>query len=437
MWSPRCPTRMLKRIDVSHLSQGMFIHEFCGSWMEHPFWRTRFLLKSDHDLRRIRGSSIQEVWIDTDRGLDVAPHAPATTRSEADDAIDSALASIDAQPGALTAAPSVPSAPRRADRGPATMTEELHRASAICHTAKTAVVSMFREARMGQAIDARDAASLVEEISGSLTRNPGALISLARLKTANEYTYMHSVAVSALMVALARQLGLDAATVQQAGMAGLLHDLGKAGIADAILNKPGALTDEEFDTMRSHPALGHAMLRPCGLAPQVLDACLHHHEKIDGTGYPHRLMGSDVHLLARMSAICDVYDAITSNRPYKAGWDPSESLRRMAEWTKGHFDSRLFQAFVKCMGIYPTGSLVRLSSGHLAIVLEQSPGTLLAPRVRAFFSLSSGLRIAPETMDLSDPGCGEKILGREDPSQWNFPDLHRLWGEPGGATIAR
>ncbi len=425
---------MLKRIDISHLSQGMFIHEFCGSWMEHPFWRTRFLLKSDQDLRRIQDSSIQEVWIDTDKGLDVALDAPAITRSQADEAIDSTFASIDTGPAELTA---MRSAPRRADLGPATMTEELQRASTICSTAKTAVMSMFQEARMGQAVDARNASALVEEISGSLTRNPGALISLARLKTANEYTYLHSVAVSALMVALARQLGLDETTVQQAGMAGLLHDLGKAGIADAILNKPGALTDEEFDTMRSHPALGHEMLRTSGLAPQVLDACLHHHEKIDGTGYPHRLTGGDIHLLARMNAICDVYDAITSNRPYKAGWDPSESLRRMAEWTKGHFDSRLFQAFVKCIGIYPTGSLVRLSSGHLAIVLEQSPGTLLAPRVRAFFSLSSGLRISPETLDLSDPGCGEKIIGREDPAQWNFPDLHRLWSETDGATIAR
>ena len=415
---------MLKRIHVRHLTVGMFIHEFCGSWMEHPFWRTRFLLRSQADVARIRDSSIQEVWIDTDKGADVPEAAQPVSRTQADAQIDSALAGL---------APPVPAplafnaAAPLDDRAPASTAEELERARRICASAKGQVLSMFEEARMGHAIDAQGAQATVDEITGSLARNPGALISLARLKTADEYTYMHSVSVSALMLALARQLELDEATTRLAGMAGLMHDIGKAGIPDAILNKPARLSDEEFDVMRSHPAFGVQTLRMSKMPLPVLDACLHHHEKMDGSGYPHRLTGPDIHLLARMNAVCDVYDAVTSNRPYKSGWDPSDALRRMAEWTRGHFDSRVFQAFVKCMGIYPTGSLVRLASGHLAVVLEQSSGTLLAPRVKMFFSLQSGMRIAPEVIDLARPGCDEKIAGREDPARWGFEDLSSLW----------
>ena len=128
-----------------------------------------------------------------------------------------------------------------------------------------------------------------------------------------------------------------------------------------------------------------------------------------------------------MTAICDVYDAITSDRPYKRGWDPAESLRRMAEWTKDHFDARIFQAFVKSIGIYPVGSLVRLTSGRIGIVTEQSPTALTAPIVKVFFSTKSDLRIPPEVVNLAAPDCSEKIVAREDPEKWRFPDLDELW----------
>lgn len=128
-----------------------------------------------------------------------------------------------------------------------------------------------------------------------------------------------------------------------------------------------------------------------------------------------------------MGAICDVYDAVTSNRPYKAGWDPAESLRKMAEWTGGHFDKRVFQAFVKSVGIYPVGSLVRLESRRLGIVIEQAASSLLEPRIRAFYSIERDCYIAPEVIDLAAPGCAERIVGREDPAKWGFVNLEALW----------
>lgn len=403
---------MLKKISVDHLTLGMHLHEFCGSWMEHPFWRTKFVLKDAKDLEAIHASSIREVWIDVGKGLDTVDGV-SREASEAE---------VERELGEAAKA-AKPAAQERAS-----MREEAARAARICAKSKQAVVSMFQEARMGKAVSAEDCAPLVEEIANSVSRNPGALISLARLKTADDYTYMHSVAVCALMIALARQLGLGEEETRQAGLAGLLHDLGKAFIPGEVLNKPGKLTDEEFAVIKTHPERGYAaLLDGSGAGAQVLDVCLHHHEKTDGSGYPKGLKGERISLFAKMGAVCDVYDAITSNRPYKAGWDPAESLRRMAEWAKGHFDEAVFQAFVKSVGIYPTGSLVKLDSGRLGVVCEQSPASLLAPKVKVFFSTRSNARIPPEEIDLSRPATRDRIVGRENPAQWNFPDLDSLW----------
>lgn len=406
---------MLKKISVTQLRLGMFVKEFCGSWIEHPFWfgRHSFVIDDPHDLRRILASSIKEVWIDSSKGLDVAGDvefvSEAETRGQAEAALQEAAR-----------------AGRVARLTP--IEEEYKRAAMLCEHSRQAVTTMFQEARMGKAVDSQRIELLVDSISQSILRNPGALISLARLKTADDYTYMHSVAVCALMIALGRQLDLDEALLRRVGVAGLLHDLGKAMIPMDIINKPGRLSDEEFQLIKTHPEEGYRLLaNDSGVCELVLDVVLHHHEKMDGSGYPEGLKGDEISLYARMGAICDVYDAVTSNRPYKAGWDPAESLRKMAEWTGGHFDKRVFQAFVKSIGIYPVGSLVRLKSERLGIVIEQSSKSLLEPRINVFFSIRSKSHITPEIVDLSAPGCTERIVGREDPAKWGLDHLETLW----------
>ena len=404
---------MLKKISVNQLKVGMHLKEFCGSWMEHPFWRSAFVITDPKDIERILESSIKEVWIDSAKGLDVAPGESAVSEAESETQVDEELSHA---------------AEVQRETAPVPASVEFARAAKICAQSKRAVTSMFQEARMGKAVDTAGAQKLVEEITDSVSRNPGALISLARLKTADDYTYMHSVAVCALMIALAKQLDLDEEQTRKLGIAGLLHDLGKALMPMEVLNKPGKLTDEEFAIIKTHPEEGYKLLLSSTGADEIaLDVVLHHHEKTDGSGYPKHLKDTEISLFAKMGAVCDVYDAITSNRPYKAGWDPAESLRRMAEWANGHFDPTVFQAFVKSLGIYPIGSLVKLKSGRLGLVIEQSPKSLLTPRIKVFYSTRSDARIKPEIVDLSRPECTDKIASREDPAKWNFPDLNELW----------
>ena len=409
---PKPSSRMRKKISVNDVRVGMYLQDVGASWMKNPFWRSRFLITEAKDIALLKESNIPEVWIDTSKGADVISPPGGGGFPDTD---VSPLTGL--QPES-----------RRRSTAPVSMQEELSMAAEICGEARQAVTTMFQEARMGNTVDANGAGQLVQDISDSVARNASALISLARLKTADDYTYMHSVAVCAMMIALARQLGLDAHQVRAAGEAGLLHDMGKALVPMELLNKPGKLSDGEFAMVRRHPQLGYDLLRKApGVGEIALDVCLHHHEKTDGTGYPRGLDGNRISLFAKMGAVCDVYDAITSNRPYKEGWDPAESMRKMGQWAAGHFDPIVFQAFAKSLGIYPVGSLVRLSSGLLGVVVLQNASALTMPVVKVFFSIKTGERIEHNILDLSERGCREKIVAREDPAKWNFPDLNALW----------
>ncbi len=400
---------MLKRIPVVQVRLGMYIQELCGSWIDHPFWRKSFKLEDAEVLKTLAASAVKEVIIDICKGLDVASSEPIPPLAPAVPIAAAAVATLDTQPVS-------------ADK-------ERERAKKILNASKQAVTSMFNEVRMGNALNAENAMPLVKEITASVTRNGGALISLARLKNKDDYTYMHSVAVCALMVALGRELKLSEDEVRQAGLAGLLHDIGKSAVPLEILNKPGKLTDDEFTAVKQHPSAGHAILQQAdGMSEIAMDVCLHHHEKIDGSGYPQSLPDQDISIYAKMGAVCDVYDAVTSNRPYKMGWEPGVSLQRMAQWTT-HFDSTVFKAFVKSVGIYPIGCMVMLKSGRLAVVVDQSSKSLLTPVVKVFFSTKSKLRIPVELLDLSSPASQDKITGHEDPVLWGIHDVNALWSQ--------
>jgi putative nucleotidyltransferase with HDIG domain len=417
---------MLKRIAIEEVRLGMFIHELGGPWIDHPFWRKSFVLEKQEDLQLLLSGSVGEIVIDTSKGVDVL--------AEEEDSEDSEDSSDEdgEEDGDATVAEVVPAAPtpssRQARLIEKTTAEQEHaRASKVLGSAKPAITSMFEEVRMGKAVDAADVLPLVEEITASVSRNIGTLIGLARLKTADDYTYMHSIAVCALMVALGRECGMSTEDTKQAGLAGLLHDIGKMAIPKGILQKPGKLTPEEYLTIKNHPSAGHEMLRSGkNVCRMALDVVLHHHEKVDGSGYPESLDAAQISLPGKMAAVCDVYDAITSNRPYKQGWEPGESLRHMAEWNNTHFDNHVFHAFVKIIGIYPVGSLVRMKSGRLGVVIDHNPLLLLQPTVKLFFSTNAQSRIPIEVIDLAKPSARDMIMSHEDPAKWGLT-VNDVW----------
>jgi len=416
---------MLKPVPIGRVKPGMWFHRLGGSGCHHAFVKRGFRLEA-RDIEVLASGGIDELIIDTELGFDVEDEAtapePDAVEPEPEPPSTAGVSGMAAAPGpTIPPPPAAPLVPREA------MNEEIHKARQLYREGKEKVISLFSDARLGRAIEPEAVMPLVEQISESVSRHPDALVSVVRLKSHDEYTYMHSVAVCALMVSLARRLGLPEDRVRDAGAAGMLHDLGKAAMPLEVLNKPGALTDDEFRVMKAHPTRGWEMLKTGGETPEsVLDVVLHHHEKFDGTGYPHGLGGDGISLMARMGAVCDVYDAITSNRPYKKAWGPAESLQRMFTW-KGHFDDVVLKSFIRSVGIYPVGALVRLESDRLAVVIEQTEGALLTPRVRVFFNARKRLPVFIKDLDLAAPDCGDRIVGLESPDKWNFAQLDRLW----------
>lgn len=384
---------MLKKIKTEDLVLGMYFCGFEAAWLDHPFWKNKFLLKNENELKQAHASGIAYCWIDISRGLDVAEQAP--TDAPEVDAEQDAPAPLPPEPAPVPA-----------------IDTTLMDAMALRETAKKATKAMFSEARMGKVLDMERCVSVVEEIASSVVKSPSGMLSVLRLKLADEYTYLHSVAVCALMVALGRTLGLDEAACREAGLGGFLHDVGKAFIPHELLNKPGKLTDEEFTQIKKHPELGYKYLSQDPNVPDYArDVCLHHHEKMDGNGYPEALRSGSISLYSRMAAICDVYDALTSDRPYKRAWDPAEAISTMATWT-GHFDRAMFLAFVKTLGIYPVGSIVKLESGRSGFVIRQNAQDLTRPVLKVFRYNDSMEMSDTEILDLMATPEADTIVAR-------------------------
>lgn len=377
----------LRRIPVSQLSIGMYFSGFDGAWIASPFWRASFLIRTEAEVRQAQQAGLGHCWIDVHKGL-----APSTELQAPDSTSDDS---------------SMPPATQQDVLNP-----DLLEALRLYEMGQQTAQEVFNQARLGKSLHVAKCKELVEQIAASLAHNADALLSIIRLKRADEYTYLHSIAVCTMMVALARTLGLDDTACQQAGLAGFLHDVGKAFIPLEVLNKPGLLTEQEYKIVQRHPVLGHAYLSGLvGVPDEVLDVCLHHHQKMDGSGYPARQQDQKISLFSRMAAVCDVYDAVTSHRVYKEAWDPAESLSRMASW-QGHFDRTIFLAFVKMLGIYPLGSIVTLRSGRTALVIQQNRKDLTRPLVKAFTTSAAMEVMEHEIVDLAAAGQTDAIVER-------------------------
>ena len=392
---------MIKLIPIEKLQPGMYIHDLNCGWMEHNFLRNRFAVKSDEDVTKVRELGVHEIYIDTAQGLDVEE---APTQEEAAHKVDEVLEAI-----ATDAAAPV----RRVS-----VQREVERARNLHSEANRIVRDMMGDIRLGKQIQLEQIEPLVERIVDSIFRQQDAMLPLARLKDHDEYTFQHSVSVCTLMTSFARTLELPRDIIHEIAVGALLHDVGKAKVPDDILNKPAKLTDAEFVKMKSHVVQSKIILQGTpGISQIALDVAAQHHERFDGTGYPNKLKGDEISLYGQMGAIVDVYDAITSNRVYHKGMAPTEALRKLLEWSKFHFNPTLVQAFIRAVGIYPTGSLVRLESRRLAVVQAQTPENLMQPVVKVIFH-TRGYYLTPETVDLRH--SQDRIVGHEDFEAWNI-----------------
>jgi len=404
---------MLKKIDVSQLRVGMFIHDLSCEWMTHPFVRNRFVISKHEEIAKIIEAGIHDLVIDARRGLDVRD---APTLAEAQAVTEAELVHI--------------ATSQQAPVARVALGDELKRAQLVREQATDLVRTVMADARLGKAIEMDRVAPVVQAITESILRNPAALVGLLRIKSKDDYTFLHSVSVCALLVAFCRSRKLDQDTTWQAGLGGLLHDTGKALIPDSILNKPGPLTVEEFEIVKKHPRDGYQILiQSPDIGPIPLDITLNHHERRDASGYPGGHGSDAISELTQMAAIVDVYDAITADRCYHKGISAAAALRKIHEWSRHHFNPALTQDFMRCVGIYPVGTMVLLESGRLAVVVEAHETNLLSPKVHVFFDTKNSVYIKPVLVDLARPfgaGGADRIVRHEQPPKWNVDPMKFL-----------
>lgn len=360
---------MIKKIKVEQLKPGFFVHDFNCGWLNHPFFKNRMILKSEQDIEKIVAHGIHEVYIDTDAGLDLDD---APTQEEVEQAISNGLEALASVKSAKTN--EVP------------LGELVDQSKALIIESKFTAQCVLDGAKFGNPINVGEIATLVDTLAESVLDGSDTLVSLLRNKRRNEYAYLHSLSVASLCISFAQSMGFDTDQIRDLGIGGLLHDIGEVRIPSRILNKPGPLTEEEFEIMQQHVARGIEILKQTPrISKESLAVAAQHQERLDGTGYPKGLRADEIGLFGQISAIADVYDALTSTRCYNVPLPPTAALRKMYEWSDSYFNRYLVEKFIAHIGIYPVGSLVRMRSGEVGVVLRHGENSLLRPIVRIIF----------------------------------------------------
>jgi HD-GYP domain-containing protein (c-di-GMP phosphodiesterase class II) len=355
---------MRKRISIDQLKIGMKVEKLDRSWLATPFLRHKFTITSSAQIEQLRASGVQQLDVDADDAYQDSDSPAQAVAAKAEPP----------QPASLPLKPVPSNIP---------FTEELSAAKQVYKSAKLIIQQAMEDVRMGRALNMEAVSGVVGSMADSILRNPDALTSLARLKQFDEYTFFHSVNTSVLALSVGRHLGYGRTALLQLGTGMLLHDIGKTQIPIEILNKPGRYKADEFEIMKQHVLRGAEILsNTTGLTDMFLKPTLEHHERVDGSGYPHQRPKTDLSQYGLIAAIVDIFDAVTSDRCYHKGETPHDTLQLLYRLgTRGHVDGELVQQFVQVVGIYPVGSCVSLNTGETAIVTQLNRHAPLQPMV--------------------------------------------------------
>jgi len=372
------------QINSSELKVGMYVSGLDRPWLEVPFPVQGFAIECPEDILRIQ-KYCKYVFVDTKKsvmaGIEKKARPPTRPRKTKQQIFQGRKLKVYADS--------------------ATWGEEFPKAKAAVDTLTQTVDSLFNQVAAGGALDVVKVKQSVDPMIDSIARNPDACIWLARMKQQDTYTYQHSVGSSIWAVALGRQLGLPKSDLRSLAVGGLLFDIGKLKVKPELLGATHSLTDEEFVEVRKHVELGVEMISESGLMNKgVLDMVAHHHERHDGSGYPDGLSGDDIPLYARIAAIVDCYDAITSHRSYARALPPSVAIKKMYEWRDIDFQAELVEEFIQAVGIYPAGTLVELSSGEVAVVVAEYRTRRLRPKVMVLLDANKQPVIDVKMVDL-------------------------------------
>jgi HD-GYP domain-containing protein (c-di-GMP phosphodiesterase class II) len=282
-----------------------------------------------------------------------------------------------------------------------------------------AVSNVIHQVRSGHGIDAKQTQEVSHTLVEEVLQAPDAIMNLMDIKSFDDYTFTHNINVATISLLIGLALGLPREEMDDLGTGAMLHDVGKLKVPLSILNKDGKLTDQEFAEMKSHPTYGYDILvKSKGISERARMIALQHHEKFQGGGYPKRLKGTEISLFARICAVADVYDALTTDRPYRVAMSPYEAMKILTAGMDNHFDPAVLGAFIRKFSLYPAGSLVALNDGSVGLVLKNNPVSVIRPVIKIVVD-SSGRRLKERVeinlLDYKDLF----IKGPADPTKMN------------------
>ena len=348
----------LTKINVQDLRVGMYVAKLDKPWLESNFLYQGFELKNQADINAVV-EQCKFVFIDAKK------QNKTLTFESKDTPYSKGWLDSKIPPDKLSS-----------------FEKEIEHAGYVYQETSNLVRSFMEDVCLGKTITVEIAKKAVAQCVDSILQAPDALLWMTQLKNRDLYTSQHSMNVCILAIALGRQLNLSIKELNNVGLCGMMHDMGKMSVPLEVLNKPGKLEPDELKIMQSHPELGWKLLMSSSdMFVGAIDVAHSHHERLDGTGYPRKLTAQMITPYTRIVAIVDMYDAITSDRVYQKGRTHLDAINIMTSMCGTHLDSGLTYKFIECLGIYPPGCIVEMSNGEIAIVVEANQKKRLKPKI--------------------------------------------------------